>query len=434
MEYNLSTSNLSPENNIRYSRRDWFAASGVALGALVATAISGCYNRKSRPTIVLCSGWQTVNIGDIAHSPGLIQLMKKYLPPHDILFWPSMKLDRGVYSMLLGHFPELKIVEGSWEEPEVRRKVAQADLLIHGSGPAVMLIDRITEWHRFTGKPFGVFGVTVSSIDDRLRDFLQKSKFVFTRESHSLQNIHDAGITNPVTGFAPDATFAMSLKDENKAAEFMSAHDLLPEKFICAVPRLRKTPYYKIYPDHDYSPEQIKSIELLNATHAESDHVKLRETMINWVRKTGRKVAVVPEMTYQLDIMDQLLIDPLPEDVKNNVVRRHTYWLPDEAATLYAQSRAVLSFECHSPILAVAQGTPALYLRQPEDTIKGQMWYDLGFDDWVFEIEDTTSGEITETLMAIHSNPDLASRYLQSAMGTVSKRYTEAMKVVGKAF
>ncbi|MFW6104173.1 MAG: hypothetical protein ACOC59_03795 [Bacteroidota bacterium] len=48
---------------------------------------------------------------------------------------------------------------------------------------------------------------------------------------------------------------------------------------------------------------------------------------------------------------------------------------------------AVLSFECHSPIMSCFNGTPAFYLRQPEDTIKGQMRYDIGLEDWVFEIE-----------------------------------------------
>jgi hypothetical protein len=53
----------------------------------------------------------------------------------------------------------------------------------------------------------------------------------------------------------------------------------------------------------------------------------------------------------------------------------------------YARAYTVLSFECHSPIIAAANGNPMFYLRQPEDSIKGQMYYDLGFDDWIFEID-----------------------------------------------
>ena len=42
--------------------------------------------------------------------------------------------------------------------------------------------------------------------------------------------------------------------------------------------------------------------------------------MVAWVRKTGNKIVVCPEMTYQVDILDELLINPLPDDVKPFVV------------------------------------------------------------------------------------------------------------------
>jgi len=37
-----------------------------------------------------------------------------------------------------------------------------------------------------------------------------------------------------------------------------------------------------------------------------------------------------------------------------------------------------VSMECHSPLIALAEGVPSVYLRQPTDTIKGQMYNDLG--------------------------------------------------------
>ena len=49
---------------------------------------------------------------------------------------------------------------------------------------------------------------------------------------------------------------------------------------------------------------------------------KLAKQSSSWVRETGNKVLICPEMTYQVDIMDELLIDPLPDDVKRNVVKR----------------------------------------------------------------------------------------------------------------
>ncbi|HTL09928.1 MAG TPA: polysaccharide pyruvyl transferase family protein, partial [Chitinophagaceae bacterium] len=155
----------------------------------------------------------------------------------------------------------------------------------------------------------------------------------------------------------------------------------------------------------------------------------LREAMIAWVRKTGNKVLVCPEMLYQVDIMDELLINPLPEDVKPFVIKRG-YWLPDEAASVYAKAQAVLSFECHSPIIAAANGTPAFYLRQPTDTIKGQMYYDLGYTDWVFEIDNTEGTQIADALMRVNADYPLAKKKVATAIQQVNGRYDQAFRIM----
>ena len=146
--------------------------------------------------------------------------------------------------------------------------------------------------------------------------------------------------------------------------------------------------------------------------------------MIAWVRETGNKVLICPEMTYAVDIMDELLINPLPEDVKPFVMKRG-YWLPDEAASIYAKAHTVLSFECHSPIIAAANGTPCFYLRQPEDTIKGQMYYDLDFNDWVFEIDKTTGTQIADRLREVWKDHSKAKAKLKSRMDKVENIYKE---------
>jgi hypothetical protein len=68
---------------------------------------------------------------------------------------------------------------------------------------------------------------------------------------------------------------------------------------------------------------------------------------------------------------------------------------------VYAQAAALASFEQHSPIMAIAAGVPAVLLRQPTDTRKGRMWYDLKMNDWVFEIDDTTGAQVAERLVQI---------------------------------
>ena len=51
--------------------------------------------------------------------------------------------------------------------------------------------------------------------------------------------------------------------------------------------------------------------------------------------------------------------------------------------------------------IALVNGTPAIYVRQPSDTIKGQMYYDLKLDDWIFEIEAATGEQIAGRVIEI---------------------------------
>ena len=430
---------------MNYTRRDWLKTTAAA--SFGATLIVPDLSVKLRPwaksTILLHSSWQTVNIGDIGHTPGLITLLHNHIPDAQIVLWPKRQLDRGVVHMLKLAFPALKIVNGKTDEQgqpdtdELQAVFQEADFMLHGSGPSVVGWQGLDSWSETTGKPYGIYGVTIArrpdqDVDDSLAKILKNASFVYTRETHSLKNISKWGLAKEKIGFAPDATFAMNLLDESKAQEFMNEHQLKPRKFICVIPRLRKTPYYKIHPDINWSQQQIEEVNTLNEQHKEKDHAKARYAMIEYVRQTGNKVLICPEMTYQLDIMDELLIDPLPKDVKKQVMKRDTYWLPDEASSIYKETLALLSFECHSPIMAFHHGTPAFYLRQPEDTIKGQMWYDIGVDDWVFEIEETQGPDIAEQLMKVHNDSEAAQNYREQAMQRVRQRHDKTMRYVEK--
>ena len=411
----------------------------LSTGMLVAS-ITGAIGRNNSlnptKTILLVSGWQDVNIGDIAHTPGLIHILNTFLPEYEIVLWKKSKGEK-VKELLHKNYPEVKIIYGSVaadssvENEEVISAMKKADILVHGSGPSVVGQDNLEAWMKYTDKPFGIFGTTIQSISPELKKVLDASSFIYTRETASLKVLKNHGITGENISFAPDATFFFDLLDDKKALSFLETHQLKEKEFICVIPRLRYTPYHKIK-KVDWSAEKIQEVEETNEKYKEVDHAKMRVAMIEWVRKTGNKVLICPEMTYQVDIMDELLIDPLPEDVKSKVIKRD-YWLPDEAASIYASAHSVISFECHSPIIAAANGTPMFYLRQPEDTIKGQMYYDLGLADWVFEIEETEGRQIADKLMDNWKNYNKAERKLGKAMkkvATIYKSSTEKIKMV----
>ncbi len=412
---------------IRYSRREWMKQAALAqAGFLMMRGLSSCcQSAKDIKTILVVSGWQAENIGDVAHTPGLLNILQTFLPDTNIILWKANQ-NKEVQDLIEKYFPKVKIVYGSLDKDynakgeEILEAFEQADIFIHGSGPGV---DRryLLAWKNYSDKPYGAFGVTVQHIDEVLKDLLEKAAFVFTRETDSLKVLEKSGITGANILFGPDATFYMDIRNDEKADRFLAGSGLEEKKFICVIPRLRYTPYHT-FKKVNWTDEKIREVEETNEIYKEADHAKLREAIVVWVRETGNKVLVCPEMTYEVNIMDELVIDPLPEDVKPMVIKRG-YWMPDEAASVYRKAHTLLSFECHSPIMALHNGTPMFYLRQPQDTIKGQMFYDLGFSDWVFEIEESTGKDISDQLREVWTDYPGALRRVDEGMKQVEEIY-----------
>lgn len=385
-----------------------FLASVLAAATAVSVSRSGDAPRR----LLLRSSWQTANIGDIAHTPGMLTLLEKYRPQDTLILWPK-GLNEEVERLLSVRFPNLTIVHTKEDQDSA---LAACDFFLHGSGPGLVGAAE-AERARQAGKPYGFAGITLSDEElQNYRELLAGAKFVFTRDTDSLRAFQKTGIKGPEAAFGPDATFAFDLRAETAADRLLEEHDLEEGEYLCAVPRLRWTPYWEIYPETTKPNPQRSAI---NEAFAERDHAKMREAIVAWVREFRRKVFLVPEMTYAVSRLRPLLYDPLPEDVKQSVAVLDRYWLTAEAASVYARAAAVISFEMHSPILAVSAGTPAVLLRQPTDTRKGQMWRDIGLERWIFEIDDTTGTQVAEQLVEI-------GRDLPGARETAAKARTFA--------
>ncbi|MGI8604301.1 MAG: polysaccharide pyruvyl transferase family protein [Verrucomicrobiales bacterium] len=379
------------------------------LNTVSAASITSALHAQTKPAtrILLRSSWQTVNIGDIAHTPGMLALLERHRPEAEVTLWPS-RVDRGVEGILRGRFPKLKIAKS---EDEQEAALAECHFFLHGSGPSLVGLRELIRAQK-AGKPYGVGGITMT--DDQIRDqreLLAGARFVFLRDTDSLRAMKASGITGPQIDFGPDATFAIDLRDGPAASALMKEDKMEQGKFLCAIPRLRWTPYWEIHPESTKpNPERIK----MNEKFAERDHGKLREGITAWVRETGMCVLLTPEMTYQVPLLRTLIFDKLPGDVKPHVSCLDRYWLTAEACSVYAQAAAIVSLEQHSPIMGIAAGVPSVLVRQPTDTRKGRMWYDLKMDDWVFEIDHTTGAQIAARLVEI-------GRDLPAARGAAAK-------------
>ncbi len=402
----------------RLTRRNFL---GTALFGSLAGSLPA--QEKKAPRILLRSSWQTVNIGDIAHTPGMLALLEKYRPDAEITLWPTSVRD-GVEEMLRARFPRLRIAKSKSKQEQA---LAECDFFLHGSAPG--LVGEDVHLARQAGKPYGFGGVTLSDSEiQRERELLAGAKFIFLRDTDSMRALQASGLTGPRIDFGPDATFAVDLRDETAADAVLKEHRLEAGQFLCAIPRLRYTPYWEIHPEsRKPNPRRIAA----NAKFAEIDHAKLREGIIAWVRTTKMRVLLAPEMTYEVPLLRSLIFDKLPDDVKPHVASLDRYWLTAEACSVYARAAALVSFEQHSPIMGIAAGVPSVLLRHPTDTRKGRMWYDLKMDDWVFEIDQSTGTQIAERLVQIGHDLTAARAAAAKACALAQEKMAAMIAAIG---
>ena len=409
------------------------SASAFALGALPTYA-------NKPPRILLRSSWQVVNIGDIAHTPGVLALIEKYLPEAEVRLWASQDLSAEVAAMEHRRFPKLQIVKGTIgpdskdgkaSNPELQAAVDWCDFLLHGSGPSLVAAKDVAAFIKHTGKPFGVYGITQGSFLSGTNDkeVLNQAKFVYFRDSVSLQVAREQGVKAPVMGFAPDGAFACDLRDDARATAFLQANQLEAGKFLCCIPRLRYTPYWKIR-NQPLNAER----EARNQAMAEHDHAPLRAAITAVIRETKHKILLCPEDMSQMEVGKQWVYDKLPDDVKPRVVWREKFWLTDEALSVYVRSAGLFGLEMHSPIMAVGNGIPAIVGRFTEQTSKGFMWRDIGLGDWLFDFDQEAEiANYVPAVLAMAKNPAAAKAKINDARKFVAKRQHETMEVLRKA-
>jgi hypothetical protein len=406
--------------------------------ALSATLAPVAAQEKRAPRIILRSSWQTVNIGDIAHTPGVLALLEKHLPQVEVRLWPS-KVDNGVEEMLMKRFPKLVILKS---KDEIAKAFTECDFLLHGSGPSLVAQKDVVKWAQATKKPYGIYGITVSQTGSAATspasvanmtqtiEVLSAAQFVYFRDSVSMQFAKDKGCKCPIMEFGPDGAFATDLRDDDKALAFLKEHGLEEGKFLCCIPRLRYTPYWTI-PSKKAALDEKKHAR--NEELKEHDHAPLRQAIIEVLRQTDLNILICPEDQTQMTVGKELLYDKLPEDVKGRAVWRPNYWLTGEALSTYVRSAGLFGNEMHSPIMCIGNGIPAIVCRWAEQTSKGFMWKDIGLDEWLFDLDDEASvAKVVPAVLAMAKDPAAAKAKAAKGREVILKRQRETMAVVGK--
>lgn len=428
----MSESDVAP-----LTRRSFLAALSAAVAAATAgRTLLGADGQPRRPRVLLKSGWQTVNIGDIGHTPGMLRLLADHLPGVDVALWPNNITGDNAETMFKRHFPTLKIVG----KDDLKQAFAESDFLLHGSGASLVAQKPVAQWRKETGKPWGAIGITLQAAqanNAEARQLINDAKFVFFRDSVSLKVAQDAGLKCPVMAFAPDAAFGVNTKDDEKAVPFLKQMGLEDGKFLCVIPRLRNSPYWvmkKHEPNDQPTAAEDKAKHAENAKMKEHDHGLVRPAIVEFARKSGMKVLLCPEDTSHVWVGKEMFLDKLPADVKDKVVWRDRYWLTDEAVSVYTRAFGLLSMDMHSPIMALGNGTPAIVCRFKQQTSKGLMWADIGLGEWLFDLDvEPDPTRITAALMAMVADPAAARAKAAKALEVVHARQKAAFGELGKA-
>lgn len=421
-EYFISES-AKVSHRMNLNRRHFLQS--MAAASIASSVASAASVRRSR--ILLRSSWQVVNIGDIAHTPGVLALIEKHLPEAEVRLWASGDLTAEVAEMEHRRFPNLKIVKGRIESDgkassgELADAVQWCDFLLHGSGPSLVAQRDVAAFIQHTGKPFGVFGITRGTYFGQAdKEILDQARFVFFRDSVSLETARKDGIKCPMMDFGPDGAFACDLRDDSRATAFLDRHQLEAGKFFCCLSRLRYTPYWSIpSKKRPINPERHARNEAMK----EHDHSALRKTIVALVRETDYKVLLCPEDMTQMAVGKEMFWDKLPADVRERVVWRDHFWLTDEALSVYVRSAGLFGSEMHSPIMAIGNGVPAVVCRFEEQTSKGFMWKDIGLGNWLFDLDvPEDHARIEPTVLDIARDPAKARRLVAQAKEFVEQR------------
>ena len=183
-------------------------------GALAAPLLASAAADGRRPSILLISGWNLHNIGDVAITPGFLRLVQKHFPEARVtVLLQTFPDELGKY--LRERFPDVQIVPNEFKAgekltPRMEQAFAGADLLVLNSGMTLSYGYYGNEWEKYiprllafikadqAGVPFGIFGHSFDMIkppaEILYRDVLNRAAFVFTRDSESLKVLRGAGV------------------------------------------------------------------------------------------------------------------------------------------------------------------------------------------------------------------------------------------------
>ncbi|MBL8991757.1 MAG: polysaccharide pyruvyl transferase family protein [Spirochaetia bacterium] len=395
-------------------------------------------------SILLYSGWQTCNIGDIGHTPGTLAYLEKFLPKAKVTLW-LLRGNEEVVGMLNARFPRVKIVqgevnaEGRASTPELQKALDESEVVIYNSGmhfnkfwPSPI---RVLNVFHTLKKHVVLYGHSFDGFrEEELAAHLEafsKCALIYCRDNESLAYLRKENLSARVLEFGPDGCFGSDVRDEARAISYLKENGLEDRKFITVTIRTN-TPKSGSREAGDVLNPKVRSPELVAQDELWAE--KLRHLIATWVKSTGKKVLLTPEVDKEIGPALELLWKRLPADIQKKVVHRNTFWNCDEAASIFARAHTVVCMEPHSCILAMAAGTPVIHLASLKHGIKAWMFRDIGLPEWLYDIDQEKPEQFSNALLRIEADYPLALEKVRRSMRFVNDRSAEMMGEIGTLF
>jgi len=381
------------------------------------------------PHILLHSGWDTFNLGDIGHTPGALRLLEQHLPETPVTLWLENSNEE-IRQHFKTRFPNVTIVQGGFSdgEPcgkELLEAFDRATLFVRSSGmgwpfPTFKYCRRIRLAYGVIGNSFNndfPYG------DDELIEILRGALFVYARESNTLETLQRAGLYSPQTQFAPDTCLATDLRDDSAGDAFLQQYGLEAGRYLTF--QLRT--YTHKHPGVDGGPLNPLHPTPENIKHDERRAAKFRHVITGWVRRTGQPALLALEVKKELAHNRRLIVDQLPDDVRKKVIVPQTFWNLPTAASVLARATLSLCHEPHTLLLALANGTPVIHAYTEDHGPKWRMFNDFGLTESLISLDRVPAETLLKACLSTAAESTSARARVVKAMELAELRWKSAL-------
>lgn len=256
---------------------------------------------------------------------------------------------------------------------------------------------------------------------------IRKAAFFYCRETLTLGMLERAmgEPRAPHLRFMPDCCFGIDVRDDAGAGAILDRAGLEAGKFLTVQLRTKTPARLPEELPPGYRPEWNSPVpdEALDTARAD----KFASLITAWVRRTGLRVLIAPEAKKEMAHNRRLIVDRLPADARPAVATLETFWSVMEAASVFRQARVVVCHEPHSPIIALANGVPAVHTYSLEHGPKYHMFADLGLGDWLLDHDRMSPEQLLAVVMGIHEGYDAARSRVSACMAEVHRLRRESM-------